>query len=258
MAGNIMFLIYLFGVMIALISAFLLKKAVFHDDSEPFVMELPPYRMPPGKTLIFQMWHKASIYLRKAGTIIMFASVLIWAASNFPKSDGIAEYYDDRITELNTDEDLSKEEKSAVIDNLKFREASEQIEYSVVGRIGHIIEPVVQPLGFDWRLGVSLITGIAAKEIVVSTMGTLYALGDTDEESSALREQLLANPNYNQAVALSFMIFVLLYIPCFAASIVFHREAGKWRWTIFYGLYTTTIAWIMAFLTYNISKIFLI
>jgi len=258
MAGNIMFLIYLLGVIIALLSAFVLKKAVFHDDSEPFVMELPPYRMPTGKTLLFQMWHKASMYLRKAGTIILFASVLIWAASNFPKSDDLTEYYNDQALEIETVGKLSEEEKSSVLKDLKFKEASEQIEYSLVGRIGHFIQPVVDPLGFDWRLGVSLVTGIAAKEIVVSTMGTLYALGDTDEESSALRERLLANPNYNKAVALAFMIFVLLYIPCIAATIVFHRESGKWKWTIFYGLYTTSIAWIMAFLTYNISKFFLI
>lgn len=258
MAGNIMFLIYLLGVLIALLSAFVLKKAVFDDDSEPFVMELPPYRMPTGRTLIFQMWHKASMYLRKAGTIILFASILIWAASNFPKSDDIAEYYNDKALEIETVGELNEEEKISAMSELKFKEAAEQIEFSIVGRIGHLIAPVVDPLGFDWRLGVSLVTGIAAKEIVVSTMGTLYALGDTDEESSALRERLLANPNYNKAVALAFMIFVLLYIPCFAATIVFHRESGKWKWTIFYGLYTTSIAWIMAFITYNVSKYFII
>lgn len=258
MAGNIMFLIYLVGVMIALLSAFVLKKAVFHDESEPFVMELPPYRMPTGRTLIFQMWHKASMYLRKAGTIILFASVLIWVASNFPKSDDITEYYNDQTLKIEIVGKLTEDERSSALKELQFKEASEQIEYSLVGRIGHFIEPVVNPLGFDWRLGVSLVTGIAAKEIVISTMGTLYALGDADEESSTLRDRLLANPNYNKAVALAFMIFVLLYIPCFAATIVFHREAGKWKWTIFFGLYTTSIAWVMAYLTYNISMYFFI
>ncbi len=258
MAGNIMFLIYLLGVFIALVTAFGLKKAVFHEDSEPFVMELPPYRMPTGKTLMFQTWHKASMYLRKAGTIILFAAVLIWAASNFPRNDDITEYYNDKVVELNTVGNLSDEEKADAVKHLKFMEESEQIEYSIVGRLGHFIEPVVVPLGFDWRLGVSLVTGFAAKEIVVSTMGTLYALGDTDEESAALRSRLLSNPNYNKAVALAFMVFVLLYIPCFAATIVFHRESGKWKWTLFYALYTTSVAWIMAFLTYNISKHFII
>jgi ferrous iron transport protein B len=258
MAGNIMFLIYLLGVLIALLTAFALKKAVFHEDSEPFVMELPPYRMPTGRTLMFQTWHKASMYLRKAGTIILFASVLIWAASNFPRNDDIEMYYNDKMEELNTVGELSGEEKSDTLEHLKFMEESEQIEYSIVGRLGHFIEPVVAPLGFDWRLGVSLVTGFAAKEIVVSTMGTLYALGDTDEESTALRSRLLANPNYNRAVALAFMVFVLLYIPCFAATIVFHRESGKWKWTLFYAFYTTSVAWIMAFITYNVSKHFLL
>lgn len=256
-AGNVMFLIYLFGVLIALISAFALKKAVFAWDSEPFVMELPPYRMPAFKTLVFQMWHKAAMYLRKAGTIILFASVLIWLASNYPYSKEIEEIYQNKIETVTQDVSLTETEKKDKLAQLSFEEASKQIEYSMVGRIGHFIEPVVSPMGFDWRIGVSLVTGFAAKEIVVSTMGTLYALGaEEDETSTGLREQLKSNPTYNKAVALALMIFVLLYVPCFAATIMFHKEAGKWKWTLFYGVYTTGMAWIMAFLTYQVSKIF--
>lgn len=257
MAGNMLFIIYLFGVLIALISAKLLKKTFFNDESEPFVMELPPYRMPSAKTLFFQMWHKAAMYLRKAGTIILFAAILIWVISNFPKSEDVEIYYKDQRTELRMSEDFSPSEKEEILSRMKSMEASEQIEYSIAGRFGKLIAPVVKPLGFDWRLGIALVTGIAAKEIVVSTMGTLYALGDTDEGSVMLREKLLSNPNYNRAVALSFMVFVLLYIPCFAASIVFHREAGKWKWTLVYIFYTMGVAWVMSFITYNIAKLFL-
>jgi ferrous iron transport protein B len=258
MAGNILFGMYLFGVMIALISAKVMKSAIFDGDSEPFVMELPPYRMPTPKILLFQMWHKAAMYLRKAGTIILLASILIWVATNFPKSEDIEKYYEDQrlLVELNTE--LSDNEKAIKISNLDSREQAEQVEFSIVGKLGYIIEPAVAPLGFDWKLGIALVTGIAAKEIVVSTMGTLYAMADADEESVALREMLAANPNYNQAVAIAFMVFVLLYIPCFAASIVFHREAGKWKWTALYGGYTMIVAWVVSFIVYQIASLILL
>ncbi len=141
---------------------------------------------------------------------------------------------------------------------MQYQEASKQLENSFAGQLGKLLEPVVAPLGFDWKLGIALISGIAAKEIVVSTMGTLYSLGNVDENSHDLRDRLLANPNYNQAVALALMVFVLLYIPCSAATIVFHKEAGEWKWTAFYASYTMTVAWVMAFLTYNVSKYFLL
>lgn len=255
-AGNILFLIYLLGILIALITARLLKSAVFHDDSEPFVMELPPYRMPSFRILLLQMWQKASLYLRKAGTIIMAASILIWIASNYPVSDNIKTEYEQLRNDVTLSDKYNEDEKATVLTKLELQEAGKQLQYSFIGRLGKWIEPVVAPLGFDWKLGIALVTGIAAKEIVVSTMGTLYSLGNVDETSQDLHDKLLANPNYNKAVALALMVFVLLYIPCFAASIVFHREAGKWKWTLFYTGYTMTVAWIMAFITYNISKIF--
>jgi len=256
-AGNVLFGIYLLGVAIALLSAKLLKTAFFKGESEPFVMELPPYRMPSVKILFFQMWFKAQMYLRKAGTIILFASILIWFVSNYPKSIQITEEYSNKISTVELAEDFSSDSKEELIGNLRTEEASKQLEVSAVGVIGKLIEPLVQPLGFDWRLGISLVSGIAAKEIVVSTMGTLYSLGDSDENSTALREKLLAIGSYNIPVALSFMVFVLLYIPCFAASIVFHREAGKIKWTFLYIFYTMTVAWIMSFATYNIASLFL-
>jgi len=257
-AGNILFGIYLLGILIALLTARLLKSTVFHGESEPFVMELPPYRMPSFRILVLQMWQKASLYLRKAGTIILAASILIWIASNYPISSEIEKKYEQIKNDVTLSEEYNDEEKAKIITKLELQESGQQLEHSFAGRFGKFIEPIVAPLGFDWKLGIALVAGIAAKEIVVSTMGTLYSLGDVDESSHDLRNKLLANSNYNKAVALALMVFVLLYIPCFAASIVFHREAGKWRWTLFYGAYTMTVAWIMAFITYNIAKIFLI
>jgi len=257
-AGNALFGIYMLGIAIALITARLLKTAVFKGESEPFVMELPPYRMPSFKILILQMWQKASLYLRKAGTIILTASILIWVASNYPKSDEIANEYSQIKNDVTNSVNYNEIEKSVILKDLDNQESTMQLEYSFAGKLGKLITPVVAPLGFDWKLGIALISGIAAKEIVVSTMGTLYSLSDVDENSHELRERLLANPNYNKAVALALMVFVLLYIPCAAATIVFHREAGEWKWTAFYATYTMTVAWIMAFLTYNVSKYFLL
>ena len=204
------------------------------------------------------MWQKASLYLRKAGTIILTASILIWVASNYPKSDEIANEYSQIKNDVTNSVNYNEIEKSVILKDLDNQEGTRQLEYSFAGKLGKLITPVVAPLGFDWKLGIALISGIAAKEIVVSTMGTLYSLGDVDENSHELRERLLANPNYNQAVALALMVFVLLYIPCAAATIVFHKEAGEWKWTAFYATYTMTVAWIMAFLTYNVSKYFLL
>ncbi len=256
-AGNVLFGIYLFGVGIALLSAKLFKKTIFDDESEPFVMELPPYRVPTLKTLIMQMWFKAALYLRKAGTIILFASVLIWISTNYPVNKELEQQYDSQIETVQTNNLLSEEAKSAEIAEIENNKLKSKLEYSAAGYIGKFIEPVFSPLGFDWRLSISLVNGFAAKEIVVSTMGTIYALGDADEGSSALRESLRNDPNYSIATALALMIFVLLYIPCFAATVVFHKESGKLKWTLLYGTYSVAIAWIMAFIVYNVSSLFI-
>ena len=257
-AGNVLFGIYLLGVVIALISARLMKSILFKDISEPFVMELPPYRMPTFKTLMFQMWFRASQYLRKAGTIILFVSVLIWVASNFPKSESVEKLYITKIENVKQNVNLSDEQKLQKITKLESKKNSLQLENSAVGIAGKFIEPIVRPLGFDWKLGLSIVTGIAAKEIIVSTMGTLYSLGSDSGNTDALREKLLASDKYNKAVAISFLVFILLYIPCFAASIVFHREAGSWKWTAFYAVYTMSVAWLISFVAYNIAGLFLL
>lgn len=256
-AGNILFFIYLLGVVLALISAKVLKKSVFKGLSEPFVMELPPYRMPTVRSLLMQMWMKAYSYLRKAGTIILLASVLIWLASNYPKNELINLRLSEKIEEVQNSESLSKTEKIETTIRLENQAASDNLAFSLAGKIGKSIEPIIAPLGFDWRLGIALVTGFAAKEIVVSTMGTIYALGDTDEESVNLRSRLQSDPLYNKATALAFMVFVLLYVPCISATIVFFREAGKMKWTLLYLVYTTGMSWLISFITYNVTKLFI-
>ena len=247
-AGNILFGIYLFGILLALISALILKKAAFPGQSEPFVMELPPYRLPGLRTLLYQMIFKVKMYIKKAGTIILVASVIIWFASNFPVSREIEQSYEDKIS-LAAD--------TAIVVELQNMAASEQLEYSVAGRFGKVIEPAIKPLGFDWKIGIALTAGLAAKEIVVSTMSTIFALGEQSEESSKLATRLREESGYSRATALSLMVFVLLYVPCIAATTMFHKEAGAWKWTRLFIIYTMSAAWVMSFIVYRVGLLLL-
>lgn len=256
-AGNALFAVYLFGVLIALLYARIFKSLLFKSDSEPFVMELPPYRLPTLRSLIMQMWFKAWMYMRKAGTVILFVSVLIWIISNYPKDDNLTKDIEHKIAMVEKNSTISLSDRTTITDSLKNHLSTSQLEYSIAGRLGKIIEPVILPLGFDWRLGIALVTGLAAKEVVVSTMGTIYSLGDSDENSTSLREKLRTDSHYNIAVALSFLAFVLLYLPCIAATVVFHRESGSWKWTRLYIIYTMATAWVVAFIVYNVSSYFL-
>ena len=211
-------------------------------------MELPPYRLPGYKSLLYQMIFKVKMYLKKAGTVILVASVIIWFASNFPMSREIEKSYADQIN-LTTD--------SGSIAELQNKEASEQLEYSIAGRFGKVIEPVIRPLGFDWKIGIALTAGIAAKEVVVSTISTIFALGQQSADSPKLANRLREESGYSRATALSLMVFVLLYVPCIAATTMFHKEAGAWKWTRFFIIYTMSVAWIMSFIVYRIGLVFL-
>jgi len=245
MAGNVLFGVYLFGIFIALISAKLLRKAAFKDESEPFVMELPPYRMPSGRSMLQQTWNRAWMYIRKAGTVILLASVIIWFAGTYPKNANITQKYENlRLIETVDSDSLDRLERA------------EQLPYSVAGRIGRALEPIMKPLGFDWRLNIALVNGFAAKEIVVSTMGTIFAIGDTDEGSHTLAESLRNDPEYSRAVGISFMIFVLLYIPCIATVAVFKQESNSRYWTFIFVAYTLVVAWIASFGVYQLMNLF--
>ena len=274
-AGNILFAVYLFGIIVAILSAKLLKTSLFKGESEPFVMELPPYRMPTLKAVLIQMWIKAYMYIKKAGTIVLLASVIIWAAGNFPVSREINKTYAEKTHAVQCNQmfDKVQKEKQSVelgrfdghnprhdtLQSLENMRLSKQLEYSYAGRMGKFIEPVIRPIGFDWRIGISLVAGLAAKEVVVATMGTIYSLGgEADEGSSDLAAALRNDKKYDMATALSLMIFVLLYVPCLAATIVFHKEAGAWKWTGIYIAYSMIIAWVLSFAVYRISKLFLI
>jgi ferrous iron transport protein B len=225
-AGNIIFLIYLTGIFLAILVALVLKKTYFHGPGSPFVMELPPYRVPTLKSILFHMWRRAWMYVRKAGTTIFIASVIIWIAVTTQSP------WAPQQTTQNT-----------VVEN----SGALKIENSIAGEIGKAIEPAIKPLGFDWKIGIALVTGFAAKEVVVSTLGTVYSIEDAKERSSELKTALKNDPVFNPLVAFCLMIFVLIYMPCIASISVFYREAGSLKWTIFTIAYTTSLAWIVTF-----------
>ena len=242
-AGNMLFVIYITGALIGILAAKVLKMTAFKGEDEPFVMEMPNYRLPSLKLVYHTVSGQAIMYLKKAGTFILLASVLIWFASNYPKHPEVEAQYTTKI-----EQSISETEISALNNEL----ALYNLENSYLGQIGHASVPFFEPLGFDWRMAVALETGLAAKEIVVATLGVLYGLGDAeDEASNSLIEQIQTNISFASAV--SFIIFVMIYLPCLAASLVFMREAGGWKYLAYLFVFTTTAAWSLSFIAYRVT-----
>lgn len=254
--------IYLIGIFMAILTALILKKTKFKNDTGQFVMELPPYRIPTLRNTLLHMWEKAVQYLKKMGTIILVASTIIWMLGYFPQYNEEMEAIDHQIEVVNNDQSLSEESRQNTLAQLEIDKASAQSENSYIGRIGKFIEPFFRPLGFDWKMGVSILSGSAAKEIVVSSLGVLYhADVEADESSERLTAILKSHQNDSQhpitpLVAFGFMLFVLLYYPCVAAVTAIAKESN-WKWAAFEVVYTTAVAWIVSFLTYQIGSLFL-
>ena len=253
--------IYCIGIVVAALTAILLRKTQFKAVEEPFVMELPPYRIPTARNVLKHMWEKAKQYLKKMGGVILLASIIIWALGYFPQTTPQTEQYKTDTQHLITDIDrqIALENNPESIAQLTtLRDSIEnniqsdlqflQQENSYIGRLGKLIEPVIKPLGFDWKLGISILTGVAAKEIVVSTMGVLYRSGG-DEENTAPLSQKLSAPDspLNSATAFGFMVFILLYFPCIATAAAIYKETNSKKWTAFSIIYSLTIAWLAAF-----------
>jgi ferrous iron transport protein B len=226
-SANVLYSLYLLGFVMAVLMAKVFRSFVFRGESAPFVMELPPYRVPTLKGLIIHMWERGWLYIKKAGTVIMLGCIIIWSLSAFP---------------LSSQGDLTK---------------------SYMGKMGKAIEPAVRPLGFDWKIGTALIAGVVAKEIVVGTFGVLYGAGDSaDETSVGLRDALRKDaypdgrPVFTPLVAYALMVFVLLYIPCLSTAAVIKKETGSWGWMFFSIGYSTALAWIAAFIVYQGGMLF--
>jgi ferrous iron transport protein B len=279
-AGNIIFLMYLIGILFSVVMALVFKTTLFRKSEAPFVMELPPYRAPGLKMVLKHMWFKGVLYLKKMGGVILIASIIIWVLGYFPRTVELSKDYDAliaseqaKIEALSANNDLtdpsaadiiSKAESS--ISELTIARSNEQQAGSYIGIIGRAIEPVIKPLGFDWKMGVSLLAGFAAKEVVVSTMGVLYQVSDGEKNTVSLQQklrdqvytegELKGQKVYTPLASFSFLLFVLLYLPCVSVIATVGREAGSWKWAGFVVFYTTFLAWFTSFCVYQIGSLF--
>ncbi len=236
-AGTVIFCLYLTGIILAVLISLLFKKTLFTSKEAPFVMELPPYRMPTARVIFRHMWDKGQQYLRKMGGTILVSVILIWALEYFPAGNSV-----------------SKEDR---------------LQQSYISKIGKFIEPVIRPLGFDWKMGVSLLTGATAKEVVVSTMGVLYGSdhdahkGDKQNLTMILhRETYKDGPKagekvFTPLVGISYLVFILIYMPCIAVMAAVRKESGHWKWPVFLMIYTTSLAWLISFAIFQLGSIFI-
>lgn len=250
--------IYLLGVLVALLCAFVLRKTVFKGQEEPFVMELPPYRMPTLHASLTHMWERAWLYLKKAGTVILAISIVLWVMTAYPKMDDeTAQATQNEITaQLQTEhpdlyaqgsEELDSMVKNAMID--------QELQYSAIGRVGRFLEPVVKPMGFDWKITTALIGAFAAKEVFVSQMGIVYSLGEVDEENGDLRTAIRSD--FDTLTGICLIIFLLLTAPCMATFAVMKRESNSWKYAFAQFLGFTLIAYTLATLVQQIGRLFM-
>ena len=238
-AGLVLLGMYALGLLVAIVAAKIFSH-FFKEDDLPFVMELPPYRVPTAKSIFRHTWEKGRQYLQKMSGVILICSVVIWFLGYFPNHD-------------------------------KYDTPAQQQEHSFIGYVGKAMEPILEPLGFDWRMGVGIVAGVGAKELVVSTLGVMYAddepvatvkTGDSSAESETLvsddtRLQRALLKSVTPAGALAYMVFILLYFPCIATFVAIRNEAGGWKWAILTAVYTIILAWLMAFVTYHIALLLL-
>jgi ferrous iron transport protein B len=257
--------IYAVGILFAFITAQVLNKTVFKNKETPFVMELPTYRLPTFRNVVYHMWDKTQHYLKKIGTIILLGVIIIWALEYFPRKTKNTAGFEQQIEQIINSEipETQKEERIAEVNHAM---ESDRLINSYIGRTGKFIQPIMSPLGFDWKMSIAIVAGLPAKEIVVSTMGVLYQT--QDGETTINLQKKLQNEVHqfgkhkDQAVfttpaALAFIIFILLYFPCIGVVATIKNESGSWKWAAFSVFYTTALAWIAAFATYNIGMLFM-
>ncbi|PWD97706.1 ferrous iron transport protein B [Marinilabilia rubra] len=273
--GTVLFALYAIGILLAVIVARIFKRFVFKKSDTPFVMELPPYRLPTLKSTSRHMWFKGSQYLKKMGGVIMVASIIIWFLGYYPRQNEATKAIEAQKQELVQKYDEIKdvadgelqekleEEQSEKLSQLKHLKEKLRHEGSYIGQIGKAIEPAIEPLGFDWKMGVSLLSGVAAKEIVVSTMAVLYQADDSETSgNSHLIEQLQndtypdGTPVFTSLTAFSFLIFTLVYFPCVAVIAAIRKESASWKWAVFTIFYTTGLAYLLSLIIYQTGQLF--
>lgn len=293
-AGNVLYGIYIFGALVGLCMAKILKLTAFKGEDEPFVMEMPKYRLPSMRLIAFSVWQKAVSYVKKAGSFILLASVIIWVGTQFPHNEILENETTKAVSALESsivelEQKRGKEEcvqkwehrnadgsakwgVSVVIcedghidrsikfiqeeiENIQHTYQSSKVEQSYLGQIGKFIEPIFTPMDFDWRISVSLINGLLAKETIISSMGVLYALGEDIDENNNMPLREILQENISLSSAIAFILFIMFYNPCFAASIVFGKEAGGKRFIAYLFIFTSVVSYVFAFVGYKITQL---
>jgi len=273
-AGTVFWSVWFFGWLLAFVVGLIFRKTLFRGESSPFVMELPPYRLPTIRGILTHMWDW--MYVRKAGTIILAISIIIWFFLYFPRLNHYSKDYDTLQAQVNADyseqaalltaqpdgiretaEKSLQVEREAELNTLAAQKAAEELDFSLAGRIGQFLEPAFRPAGFDWKINIALFAGFTAKEVILSTMAIVYGIGGDEAHASAgLRQRLVVDPHYSPAVALALMVFVLIYAPCMAVQAVTKKELGGWKWNAFSIGYTLLLGWILAVIVYHTATLF--
>jgi len=245
--GLTMLVMYLLGTVVALLMAWLFKKTLLRGETPMLIMELPPYKRPLLRVVARHMWDRSRLFLRRAGTVILGVNIVLWFLATYPKSDAW------RVTR-----DVTPDTRHSSL--VTAEQAGEQLRNSFAGRMGRALEPVIAPLGFDWKIGIGIISSFAAREVFVSTMSTVYNVGGSDESEAggkALVQTLRAqtrpdgSPLYTPLLAVTLMVFYVFALQCASTVAVVRRETNSWKWPLFQWLYMGVLAWILAFVTYQ-------
>ena len=245
--------IYTIGIVLAVVLAKLLRATLFKGEAVPFVMELPPYRMPTLRGLLLHMWERNWLFLKKAGTIILGIAIVMWALSVWPKPGAEQmEQFEQRRAGVAARVDIGPEEKADLLTEIGNAASEAELQYSAIGRIGKGIAPVLRPLGFDWKVSTAMLGAFAAKEVFVAQMGIVYAVGEADEESETLRDKLQAT--YTPLQGFCIMLFCLISMPCMATVVVTKRETGSWKWALFQLVGLTVLAWVVTAAVYQVGR----
>jgi ferrous iron transport protein B len=250
--ARVLWLIYIIGIVLAIAGAKLLRSTLFKGEAAPFVMELPPYRLPTLRGILTHMWERGWLYLKKAGTLILAVTVVMWALTTFPQKETFDKDYaalSVAVEQTEPDSELAE----AKLEDLAQEQQAEAMAYTFAGRVGHALEPVLRPLGFDWRIGTALIGAFVAKEVFVAQLGVVYAIGETDEESGELRDKL--RENYNPLQAFCIMLFCLISAPCMATIAITRRESNSWKWALFQLASLTILAYVVTFVVYQVGTL---
>jgi ferrous iron transport protein B len=253
-AGNVIFLFqFVLGTLSFFVMAWIFKKTLFRGESHPFVMELPPYRLPTLKSVIIHMWQRAVHFLQKMGGVVLLFSVLLWFLSEFPKDHSIEIKYQNELSSVENS-NFSVFEKERFKEEITAKLKTEQMSQSYIGKIGLVLEPAFKPLGFDWRAVIAIVTGFVAKEVVVSSLGVLYGAENDGSVNKEILNSKIAD-NFSSLSAVTFMLFVLLYTPCIVALITQIRELNSWKWTLFSITYQPLFAWFVALIIFQMGRL---